>query len=463
MTDQISTGVTRLDDVLHGGLLRHGINLITGVPGSGKTILSQQVVFHNATTEQPALYLTTLSEPLDKILRYGQSLKFFDRSALNDRRVIYQDVSQQIREGGLDELLAAIDRHVKEFHPGLVVIDSLRSLRTMSDDGSAYRTFLYGLLRQLTASATTSIWNAPYARAQVLEEPEAAVADAIIALDIKQIAEREARVLQVLKLRGSDYRSGEHMYRISADGLMVFPRLAESRIDTPYALSETHSDTGIAALDELLADGGYWSGATTLVAGPSGIGKTLMGLHFLFRGAQTGQPGVLATFQENPTQLDRIVRSFGWSIDDPNVRVMSRGLVDMNIDQWVYELMDEVEKIHARRVVIDSLLDVAVTAVDEIRFREWMFSLTQRFTRLGVSLMLIVEVAELFELKRISEQGISHLADNVILLQYVQEESELLRVLTVLKTRAMRHHPTVRRFEITGEGFVLGAPLSIVR
>jgi circadian clock protein KaiC len=284
-----------------------------------------------------------------------------------------------------------------------------------------------------------------------------------VALDVKQAEERELRVVQVLKLRWGAYKTGEHMYRITANGLDAFPRLAEAQLGEGYNLSETRAGTGIGAVDELLGGGGYWGGAATLVAGPTGIGKTLMGLHFLYRGGQAGETGIMATFQENKTQLSRIVKSFGWSIDDPKVHILSRGVVDLNIDEWVYELMTLIEKTGARRVVIDSLLDVAAGSHDGIRFREWMYSMTQRLTRAGVSLILIVEVPDLFQLYRISEYGISHLADNVILLQYVQEGPELVRALTILKTRAMRHQPTVHRYEITNDGFVLGDVISVTR
>jgi len=463
LTDRIATGSKRLDEILNGGLLKNGINLITGVPGSGKTILSQQAVFTNATKERPALYMTTLSEPLDKILRYGESLTFFDPAALRDGRVVYYDVGQPPGDAGLAELTTTIDRALKETSPRLVVIDGVRSLHAMSADVSGYRQFLYGLVRRLTATATTSIWNAPYSRAEVLDQPEAAIADSIIALDVKQIAERETRVVQILKLRGSAYRSGEHMYRLTSSGLEAFPRLAEAQVTDGYKLDPSTTGTGIPALDEILSGGGYWAGAATLVAGPTGVGKTLMGLHFLYRGGEAGEPGVLATFQESESQLSRIVSSFGWSIKDPKVHILSRGVVDMNIDEWVYELMELVEKTGARRVVIDSLLDVASAAGDPVRFREWMFSMTQRFTRSGVSLILIVEVPELFQLTQISEHGISHLSDNVILLQYVQEGAKLSRALTVLKTRAMRHQPMVRRYDITKEGFVLGDAVTVSR
>jgi circadian clock protein KaiC len=463
LTERLPTGNERLDDILNGGFLKNSINLIVGVPGSGKTLLSQQFVFKNATVEHPALFLSTLSEPLDKILRFGQTLKVFDHTAVIERRVVYEDIGQVLGGEGLDHILSTVERLIKEVRPGIVVIDSFRAFQVVSGDTTSFRRFLYGLTRLLGASATTALWNAPYSRTQALDTAEFAVADAIISLDIKQVGSRELRVLQVLKLRGSSYRSGEHAYRITDAGFDVFPRLADSMVQAKYKLSTGRSSTGIEALDELLGEGGFWSGAATLVVGPSGVGKTLMGLHFLFRGARSDEPGILATFQENSTQLDRIAKTFGWSFDRDGVQVLSRSVVDINIDEWVYELLGLIDKTGAQRVVIDSLPDVMTAAADPTRFREWMFSLTQRLQRSGVSLMMIMEVPELFELRRISEQGLSHLADNVVLLQYVQEGSELARAMTILKTRALHHRPTVHRYEITEKGLVLGDLITLAR
>ena len=463
MIERLPSGNLRLDEILNGGLLKNAINLIVGVPGSGKTILSQQFAFQNATVEHPALYLSTLSEPLDKILRFGETLKIFDHDAVRDGRVIYEDLGHVLGEDGLESIHATVEHFLKELQPGIVVIDSFRAFHAVAGDTTAFRRFLYGLTRLLSASATTAVWNAPYTREQALEAAEFAVADSIIALDIKQAGARELRVLQVLKLRGSAYRSGEHAYRITEAGFDVFPRLADVHDRTGYKLRSDRSSTGIEALDKVLGEGGYWSGAATMVAGPSGIGKTLMGLHFLFRGAESGEPGILATFQENETQLERVADSFGWKLEGSDVHVLSRSVVDIYIDEWVYQLLEMIEKTGAKRIVIDSLPDVMTAATDPTRFREWMFSLTQRLERAGISLMMIVEVPELFQLRKISEQGLSHLADNVVLLQYVQEGPELARALTVLKTRAMHHHAVVHRYEITEKGFVLGDVLTLTR
>jgi circadian clock protein KaiC len=314
----------------------------------------------------------------------------------------------------------------------------------------------------LAATATTSIWNAPYTKEQAQEGAEFAAADGAISLDVQRRDGREMRVLQVLKLRGSGFRGGEHAYRISNAGLDVFPRLADPEDRSTYKLSAEKVATGVPALDKMLGDG-YWAGSSTLVCGPAGIGKTLMGLHFVFQGARTGEPGILATFQETPNQLARIAAGFGWSTDEPGVNILSSSLVDMYIDQWVYELLDLIAKTGAKRIVIDSLVDLMTTAGDPVRFREWMYSLVQRCARQGISLMMIVEVPELFQLRRISEQGISHLSDNVVLLQYVPDGARLARAITVLKTRAAHHEPVAHRYEISSEGLVLGDEIALER
>ena len=253
--------------------------------------------------------------------------------------------------------------------------------------------------------------------------------------------------------------SGEHAYRIASDGLHVFPRLAESLPAQPYEVRSERMSSGIPAIDEMLADG-YWSGASTVVAGPSGSGKTLMGLHFIFRGAAAGQPGIIATLQENATQLERVVSGFGWSLDSESVELMYRSPVDLYLDEWFYELLETIERTRARRVFIDSLGDLRRGAVDELRFREYLYSLLQRSTKQQISVMMSYETPGLFGISRLTEGDISHLSDNVILLQFVPRDAQLRRAVTVLKTRASRHDPGVREFEITAGGIVLGEPLS---
>ena len=191
----------------------------------------------------------------------------------------------------------------------------------------------------------------------------------------------------------------------------------------------------------MLTDG-YWRGSSTLCAGPSGIGKTLMGLHFIVAGAAVGEPGIIASLQENPTQLTRVAHAFGWTLDD-SVTMMYRSPVDLYVDEWIYELLDAIERLGAKRVLIDSLTDLLFASGDEIRFREYMYSLIQRCSRSGVSLFMTTELPDLFAVTRLSEYGVSHLSDNVLVLQYLRDETTIRRAITALKTRASRNDPRV--------------------
>ncbi len=456
MSDRFSSGDRHLDAVLGGGLPGNALNLIIGLPGSGKTILAEQFLFHNASSERPGMYLSTVSEPLEKIVRYGQSLAFFDAEAIGTR-VFFEDLGQTLNDGGLDDVLGRLRVLITERRPGVIAIDSFKALSAYAATPRAFRHFLHELAGSLTAVATTTFWVGEYDRDEIATAPEFAVADGIISLTTRREAERAIRHLEVLKLRGSGFMSGEHAYRIAPDGLHVFPRLAESIPVETYELQTERMSSGIPAIDQMLVDG-YWPGASTMVAGPSGAGKTLMGLHFIFNGAATGQTGIIATLQENSTQLDRIVTGFGWSLDNESIDLMYRSPVDLYLDEWVYELLDLIERTGARRVFIDSLGDLRRAAVDELRFREYLYSLLQLCANQQISVMMSQEVPELFGISHISEEGISHISDNVILLQFVPRDAQLRRAVTVLKTRATRHDPDIREFKITPEGIVLDGP-----
>jgi circadian clock protein KaiC len=453
MDDRLLSGHAPLDEILGGGLPANAISLIMGRPGSGKTILAQQYAFRNGRPGRPTIYLSTVSEPLEKIVRFGQSLTFFDTAAIGTS-VFYEDLGATVHQGGLSGVTERLGRIVRERRPGLIVIDSFKALQAFARDYGEFRKFLHELAGRLGAFPAASLWVGEYEDAEIASMAEFAVADAILNLTSERIGQREARFLQVKKLRGSAFRSGQHAYRLTASGLHLFPRLADTPTDEGYTLNGTRLSSGISALDHMLADG-YWPGASTLIAGPPGSGKTLMGLHFVMNGASQGQPGVIATLQENPTQLQRVLAGFGWSLREPNVEVMYRSPIDIYIDEWVYDLMDTVERTKARRVLIDSLGDLRISAGDEIRFHEFVYSIVQRFSRQGVSVLMTSEISRLFGAERISEFAVSPLADNVVMLGYQRERDTIGRTITVMKTRASRHDPTIRTFVIGSQGIVL--------
>ena len=453
MGDRLLSGHPPLDEILGGGLPANAISLVMGRPGSGKTILAQQYAFRNGGSDRPAVYFSTVSEPLEKIVRFGQSLAFFDTAAIGTS-VFYEDLGTTVNQAGLAGVTEQLGHIVRERRPGLIVIDSFKALQAFAADHGQFRSFLHELAGRLGGFRAASLWVGVYEDAEIASMAEFAVADAILNLTSERIGQREARFLQVKKLRGSGYRSGQHAYRLTADGLRLFPRLADAPAGQDYTLSDIRISSGISALDEMLADG-YWPGASTLIAGPSGSGKTLMGLHFVMNGVSQGEPGVIATLQENPTQLQRVLAGFGWSLHEPNVEVMYRSPVDIYIDEWVYDLMDTVERTKARRVLIDSLGDLRISAGDEIRFHEFTYSIVQRFSRQGVSVLMTSEIPRLFGADRISDFAVSALADNVVLLGYQRERDTISRTIAVIKTRASRHDPTVRKFVIGPQGIVL--------
>ncbi|HSB85979.1 MAG TPA: ATPase domain-containing protein [Ilumatobacteraceae bacterium] len=457
--ERLSTGNVRLDQVLGGGLVLNAITLVVGAPGTGKTILAEQCLFANATRERPGLYLSTVSEPFDKLLRYGQSLDFFDIAKLG-QAVFYDDLGVTVHKDGLAGVLDRIDCLMKQHAPGIVVIDSFKALRTFAANDAEFRRFLHDLAGRLSVLAVSSLWVGEYEPSEATNSPEFAVADGVIGLEMRRSAERSIRYLSVRKLRGSDFLSGDHVYRITAGGLVVFPRLADLRESGAYETISDRVSTGIAALDDALEEG-YWSGSTTLIAGPSGAGKTIMGLHFVFAGAAHDEPGLYVTLQENRTQIARVIGRFGWSIDDPNVMIMDRSPVDLYVDELVYELLERMSEMGTRRLVIDSLNDLIIATPDPMRLREFLYSLVQRCARQGVSLMFTYETMELFRITRLSELGMSHVADNVVLLQHFQDGSDMKRALTVLKSRGSVSSTVIREFKISVDGITLGEPIDL--
>jgi len=456
VTGRLRSGNDNLDEVLEGGLPANGITLITGLPGAGKTIVAQQYVFRNASPDRPAVYLSTVSEPLEKILRFGQTLDFFDRAEIG-RSVFYEDLGLTVNRHGLPGVTDQIGTLLRERRPGVVVIDSFKALQAFAGGPGEFRQFLHDLTGRLTAVPAASLWVGEYGESEIAAMPEFAVADAIVNLAVVEMGNREIRLLNVSKLRGSGFQSGRHAYRLSSQGIQVFPRLADLPSQGGYALGGARVSSGIAALDEMIGDG-YWPGASTLVVGPSGSGKTIMGLHFIVGGARQGEPGVIATLQENPSQLNRMARGFGWSVDEPSVELMYRSPVDIYIDQWVYELLEAVERTKARRVLVDSLMDLQVASPDETRFREFVYSLAQRFSRQGVSMLMTMETAEPSTAPRLSDLAISHLSDNVIMLSHDIGPGSQMRSIAVIKTRASGHAESIRSFKIGPGGIALADP-----
>ncbi len=453
MIERLPSGVRGLDQVVGSGFPADAINLILGLPGTGKTLLAQQLMFSNATVERPGLYVSTVSEPFEKIIRYGQRLSFFDAGAIGER-VFFEDLGATLLEGGLHAVGERIRQWLDSYEPGVLVVDSFRPLSAFAESETDYRRFLHELAARLSVRPVTSVWLGEYSVADVASAPEFAVADAVLWLSSTRHEEREARQLQVLKLRGSGFLSGKHAYRLSADGVTVFPRLADPGRLSPYSFEQRSVSTGVQTLDLILGEG-YQPGSTTLVVGPSGIGKTVLGLHFVAAASGRSETTVLATLEENPSQLARAAASFGWSLEDLQVRVLYRSIVDLYLDEWVYELLETIDSTRAVRVFIDGLASLRAVSPDPLRFIEYLYSLVQRCSRLGVTLMMSLESPELFGHTRLADGALSRVPDNVVLLNFVRSDRGYRRAMTYVKSRALAIPPRTWEYTIGANGIVV--------
>lgn len=461
---RVTSGSDALDSILGGGFPANSINILMGLPGTGKTILAEKIIFTNATSEKPALYLGTVSEPLDKMLRYLQDFDYFDPDAIGDS-VLYEDLSEVLRAEGLDKTVDRIVQLVKDVSPSYLVIDSFKALHAFAESHGEFRRRVSQLLTTLSSLAITSFLVGEYASGEVAEAPEFAIADGVIELRIQKVGVKDVRTLHVLKERGSAYISGEHSFKITKSGLDVYPRLAIPETPISYDLLHERQKTGVEVFDVMVADG-LWRGSSTVVFGPPGSGKTLLGLHFIFKGIEMGEKGVIVTAQENPTQLARIVSGFGWdlkeAVDSGMLELLYVSPIEIYIDEFVSRVATLVREADASRLMIDSLNDLEASAPSPDRFRDYMYAFVQTMATNGVSTFMTSEVKSLFSTNVLTEVGISHMSDNIVLVHYVRQESETKRAISVVKTRASAHDPAIREFTITSNGILVGEKFAYI-
>lgn len=439
--DRISTGIRQLDDILDGGLPRHSIAMIVGHPGSGKTILAQHMAFANASKKRPVLYLTTLSEPLPKLVAFLQELAFADVDRIGSE-IIYESMADMLGKEPAERLVDHLRHLIQAHSPGLIIIDSFKAIMEVEPDPKIWRHIVFELGGLLAAYSATALWVGEYEEANTARLPEFAVADAIIRLERTLSGSRDDRFLRVIKLRGSGFLDGQHAFTISGDGLTVYPRLVGLRKSERYEASTERLRTGIDGLDPMV-ESGWLRGSSTLVAGPAGAGKTLLGLHFLRQGVEEGEAGLLVNFQESPSQMSRTIRSFGWDapalLGPGRLEIFHTSPVELQIDTIVQEMFLRIEAHGARRVVIDALGDLNTAAGDSRRFSNYMYALTQEFAARQVTAMLIIETT-IDEPYRPTGVGgeVSFLSDNIVQLSMDLEE-DLVRCIRVLKSRGSAH------------------------
>ena len=449
---RMSAGNAEADHILSGGFPPNSINIVMGHPGSGKTIFAEQLIFHNAGEDRPILYLTTLSEPLEKVIRYLQEFQFFDESKLGTQ-VIYEDIGPQLAREGANALVPLLENAIKTLSPKVIVIDSFKAVHDLIPSAVERRQMVYEMTSLLTAFGTTAFLLGEYTEDDILLYPEFAVADGIVELSRHRLGNRDERFFRVYKLRGSRYLEGAHAFRITGSGLDIYPRLVSPQIPEGYEPASERISTGVQGLDEML-DGGIWRGSTTLLAGPSGAGKTTIGLQFALEGARRGEPTLYMNFQENPTQLVRTIGALGVNLEEAQAQgldLVYASPVELQIDSIIVDMFRRIQQRGVRRLVIDALGDLASAATDAQRLHDYLYALVQHFAVSKITSVLNLETKG----NTISGGGVqnamSYLSDNVLLLTLDGEERTRRR-LRVLKTRGSAHDSAVREVQITAAG-----------
>ena len=456
MTERIATGCVGLDEILYGGIPANTITVLMGAPGTGKTIMAEEIAFCNATEERPALYLTTLSEPLEKFIFHGQNYSFFDVDKVG-KSVIFEDLGMTVRKAGIERIAETVTELLIKYKPGFIFVDSFKGINELLQSTVERRTVIYDLATVLTAYRCTSFLIGEYATEMTTDLPEFAIADVVLNLMKYSTNVREQRFLRVEKLRGSDSIPGMHAFSISDQGIEMYPRLLSPRVAPTYQPKVERVNSGIVGLDEMI-DQGFWRGSTTLVAGPSGSGKTILALHFIREGAERGEPGLYVGFQENPSQMARIMLNLGWNatelLGNGDFELMYRSPVELQLDSVAAEVFQRVRAGKVRRVAIDALGDLERCSMDRQRFADFIYALTQWFAVENVTCMMTSELRELFEVRHISDQEISNMSDNLVLLGFTPGD-EVKRTIRIIKTRGSRHDNRKYELEINDKGAIV--------
>lgn len=466
----IPTQIPGLDTILGGGFPMGSLIMLVGAPGTGKTILLQQLAFawvrHESSPSnhsQKALYFSTLSEPHDKLMQHLSAFSFFDKQMIPDR-VEFLSLSS-VMDGGLDKVRETIVETTRRAKAGLVVIDSFAPLAGLANTSTALRKFLYTLSTQIGLLNATTIISIERTLGTSILEDELAFADGLIGLYSRIEGVRELQRMEVRKLRGLSRLRGLHTYRISQDGLTFYPRL-EELVKSTLAFSGSGSRRLGLDLPELesMLGGGIPNSSSTIVAGSLGAGKTLLSLHFLMAGVRQGEMGCYLGFHESHQELLNKGARFNLDLQEAvhSEKLTLLALSSVQVEPDI--VIAQIEKClasGARRFVIDGFAELERVCRLEGRSLDFTGAIVAYLKEREITSVYTHEIPRITgpELD-LSDTPFILLAENLLLLRQVEYNNQLHRVISVLKMRDSDYDHTIREFTIVdGQGIRVLSPL----
>jgi circadian clock protein KaiC len=458
----ISTGVPTLDHLLGGGIPARQAVVVTGDPGTGKTILCSQIAFAHAARGENVVVATVASEPHDKLLDELREFSFFDPERVG-KEIFVLSAYPWVKKGpkeAKDILLKTLrDRKAK-----LLFVDGMRSLRDLWADEAKLRDFLYELNVGVSQHDAIALFTTEYSTEKLMEYPEATTVDGIVGLSTVRAGGRVLRRARVVKLRGRAHLTSEHLMHITADGIRIVPRLEETtQPERAYEPTLARAEFDLPELDEILR-GGLPAKSTTMLAGSTGVGKTLLSLRFCAAGARRGEPALLVSYSEPVPRLVARAQRIGLEVqpllDAGTLHVEYRTTVNTEGDDLVNEILDRVQETGAKRLVVDGISDIEHGILDHERVRTLLSALIIELRNRGVTAVFVKEVAKIAgpDLD-FSDSPISVTAENVIFLRHVELRGRLRRILSILKMRESGYDPHVREFAIESNGIRVLDPL----
>ncbi|MFH5925032.1 ATPase domain-containing protein [Roseomonas xinghualingensis] len=454
---RITTGVPGLDTVLGGGLLRGRSYIIQGSPGAGKTILANQACFHRAAEGDQALFVTLLSESHDTLLQHLSTLDFYEPHHV-PQSVYYISALGTLQREGLDGVARLLREETASRKASLLVFDGLLNVRDATGSAPDLKRFLHTVQTQAAFAGCTILM---LTSAQLDDQsPEHTVVDGVIELGNMVTGVRTVRRLQVRKFRGGASLEGLHQFQIDQRGVTIFPRLeaqyALPSMEDEASSPEDRAGTGIQDLDAIMGGGGIPRNSATLVFGPSGIGKTTLGLHFL-AASQPDEPALHYGFYENPKRLLSKATALGLDLRSQvgkgQLEIMWHPPGERLLDAMGQGLLDAVARRGVKRLFIDGLGAFERAAIHLPRLVEYFTALTSELRARGVTTVATWESRNIVGGSvETPAPELSSIVDNLVYMRFVEWRARMHRLMAVVKVRDSAFDQDLHHFCITKHG-----------